>query len=99
MSDYSHIALKDSVGRLLAEIATQSSDSDPNLKRLETLARLVSIHLKAIDELQDHERREAERKEQSKYTRFEDLAPPSPEEQARMIETLNRHFGVTPDES
>jgi len=97
MTDYSHKSLADSVGRLLEQVAalTENTNPDPDIKKLEQLARVVSLQLKTIDELQIHARREQARLEAETYTKFEDLRRPPPAERARMTRLLNRHFGIT----
>jgi len=97
MTDYSHTSLTDSVDRLLEQVAalTENKNSDPDLAKLEKLARVVSLQLKTIDELQIHARREQARLEAETYTKFEDLRRPPPAERARMTRLLNRHFGIT----
>lgn len=96
MTDYPHISLKNSVSKLLEEVTAQTDiNTDPDLAKLEQLARIVSLQLKTIDELQDHARREQARKDAESYTKFEDLKRPPPEERIRMVQALNRHFGIT----
>lgn len=96
MADYTHTPLKESVAKLLDIITAQiDNTSNPDIDKLEKLARVVTLQLKTIDALLAHEIRERKETERRAFTRFEDLPPPPPEERARMVSILNRHFGVT----
>lgn len=95
MTDYTHTPLKESVAKLLDVITAQiDNTSNPDIEKLAKLAQVVTLQLKTIDALLAHEIREREETERRTFTRFEDLPPPPPEERARMVQILNRHFGV-----
>jgi hypothetical protein len=94
MSDYSHTPLKLSIEKLLEDIESQMT-GDFDLSHLGALTAAILQQLKAMDTLEARREREAARAAKDSYTRFEDLPPPPPEERARIIALLNRHFGVS----
>ena len=74
---------------LIVEIGTHADNQDPlELQRLEQCARALCGQLKAIQELDAHNLRQAQAETGQKYTRYEDLPPPSPAEQDRFYERL-----------
>jgi len=81
--------LDDAVERLLAEMQALSRDPECVVPdKLERLAKAVSIHLKAINDVNAHNGRVAKADEDKKYLSYEDLPPPTPEERARLIDRV-----------
>lgn len=75
--------------RLIAELeqlANQDDELSP--QRLEQCARALCTQLKAIQDLEAHNLRQVQTETGQKYTRYEDLPPPSPAEQDRFYDRL-----------
>ncbi|WP_017930140.1 hypothetical protein [Robiginitomaculum antarcticum] len=75
--------LTDTLGQMADDLETE-----PQPERMDKLARAISAQLKAHADLTVHNDRAAKACEQQKYTAYEDLPPPSPEDRKRFIERL-----------
>ena len=75
--------------RLIAEIGTHAGNQELlELQKLEHCARALTAQLKAIQDLEAHNKRQTQHKTGQTYTRYEDLPPPSPAEQDRFYARL-----------
>lgn len=75
--------------RILDELGRLSAEQDTlKLQQLEQCARALNAQLKAIQDLEAHHLRQAQTEIGQKYTRYEDLPPPSPDEQDRFYARL-----------
>ena len=76
--------------RLIAEIGTHAGNQDTlELQKLEHCARALTAQLKAIQDLEAHNKRQTQHKTGQTYTRYEDLPPLKPEDRDRLKEELN----------
>lgn len=82
------------IERLISEIGIFADDREAEIKpdQLERLARAISVHLKAVQDIDAHNLREAQQDEDKKYTRYEDLPPPNPAERERLISRIRHHY-------
>ncbi len=87
--DTSHI-IPQALERFLDNIdqLTAGDTTELDLVRLDQLARTFSVYLKAAHDFDAHSRLVAEATTQQKYTRYEDLPPPSAADRARLIARL-----------
>ena len=75
--------------RLITEIGTHAGNKEAlDLQKLEHCARALTAQLKAIQDLDAHNKRQTQHKIGQTYTRYEDLPPPSPAEQDRFYARL-----------
>lgn len=89
MTELSPEQLIFAVRRLLAQIGKLSAEEDDvSPQKLEQSARALCSQLKAIQELEAHNLRQVQSQTDEKYTRYEDLPPPSPAEQDRFYARL-----------
>jgi len=81
---------------LLAEVErlTQEVKAGAAVKpaEFERLAKAISTHLKAVDDVATHRARIAAEERAQQYTDYEDLPPPSPEARARIIKRLQKLY-------
>jgi len=95
-SPISETILQAGLDRLLAEMErlTQDVETGGTLKpsEFERLAKAISTHLKAVDDVNTHRDRVAKQNKLQAYTAYEDLPPPSPEERVRIIERLQKLY-------
>lgn len=77
------------MGRLTQE-AEMGSDVKP--AEFERLAKAISSHLKAVDDIHAHRTRIETQDKLRNFTAYEDLPPPSPEERARIIKRLQKLY-------
>ena len=95
-STISETILQAGLDTLLAEMArlTQEAESGADVKpaEFERLAKAISTHLKAVDDIQAHHDRLETQDKLLNFTAYEDLPPPSPEERARMIKRLQKLY-------
>lgn len=85
--------------RLLEEMnvaaeKTREDDEDPGGARrtaetLDKIARSMSSTLKCLSDLQEQNARIRKADSEKKYTRYEDLPPPNPEDRRRFLERLD----------
>jgi hypothetical protein len=83
------------INHLLTEIGKLTVDTHESINpdQLERLARAISTHLKALQSLDDYNLKISQKDEDEKYTRYEDLPPPSPEDQDRFYARLESVIG------
>lgn len=56
--------------------------------QLERYARAMAAHIKVIAEIEAHNRQVAANSDSEKYTAYEDLPPPNPDERQRVIQRV-----------
>lgn len=73
------------IARVMADInlLTDKDSLTIEPQKLDGLARSISTHLKALDDLNSYNRKAAKEAEDQKYLSYEDLPPPSPEDRKR----------------
>lgn len=76
----------------LEGLAETTADNLDPLK-FERSARAISACLKALQAVEDYNAKAAISRKDEKYTRYEDLPPPSPEEQDRFYARLESVIG------
>ncbi len=81
-------ALQDALIRLLHDSSTLSSDIEARPEQLEKIARAISVHVKALTDIAEYNEILSYKEGKKKYSRYEDIPPPSPEERARFVERL-----------
>lgn len=64
--------------------------ADLKVDQLEKTARAISVQLKALHEIEQHNQHLAQQADNKKYLSYEDLPPPTPEERARFRDRLER---------
>ena len=81
---------------LLAQMArlTQEVENGTDVKsaEFERLARAISAHLKAVDDVAAHQDRAASKAKSRAHTAYEDFPPPTPQERARIIKRLQKLY-------
>ena len=77
--------LTQAINRLMKDIdlMTDKDAIDINPQKLDTHARSISTHLKALQDLDNYNAAAAKAADEKKYTSYEDLPPPSPEDRKR----------------
>ena len=77
--------LTQAIARLMEDInlLTDEDSLSVDPQKLDGLARSISTHLKALDDLNSYNRKAAKEAEDQKYLSYEDLPPPSPEDRKR----------------
>jgi len=85
------LALQDAITRLTELIAVLDGDDPP--EKFEKLARAVSAQLKALRDIEARNADLQESADATRYTRYEDMPPPSPEDRARFIRRFERLYG------
>ena len=77
--------LTQAIKRLMKDInsMTAKDDIEINPQKLDTHARSISTHLKALQDLDNYNAAAAKAADEKKYTSYEDLPPPSPEDRKR----------------
>lgn len=74
------------VARLLEDIEILSASAEGYApEKMERMARALSAQLKAIAEIETHNRRIVQQDEEKNYLAYEDLPPPSPEDRDRIL--------------
>lgn len=76
--DSAIVCLLDQLGQLAGE-----AEGDPPTDRMDKIAKSISVHIKAHADIVEHNRKLSEQAQQVKYTRYEDMPPPSPEDRER----------------
>ena len=75
--------------RLIAEIGTHAGNQEAlEVQKLEHCARALTAQLKAIQDLDAHNKRQTQHKTGQTYTRYEDLPPLMPEDRDRLKQDL-----------
>ena len=85
--------LERTIRRLLEQLeADESQLSELSPDQYEKLARAINVQMKAVQEIYAHNQRIAAQEKQNEYLNYDDLPPPSPEQQAQFIERLMRLY-------
>lgn len=89
MTELSSKTLIAAAERFLTEIGEHADNQDSlDLERVEHCARALCAQLKAVQELDAHNRRQAQLETGQTYTRYEDLPPLMPEDRDRLKQDL-----------
>ena len=83
--------LHDTRARLVAELKALNAPPEDG-DALDRSPRNISATLKAIDDVQSQIDKAEEKLTKQTYSRWEDLPPPSPEDEARYYEDFKRIF-------
>ena len=91
--------LTQAIKRLMKDIdlMTDKDAIDINPQKLDTHARSISTHLKALQDLDNYNAAAAKAAHEKKYTSYEDLPPPSPEDRKRFYGRLQSLIGEAYD--
>jgi len=95
MTDFMPAPMITAVNRLMLDVAVLAGDDEVALEPLtfERFARAISAGLTALRAVEDYNLQAAQKQTKEKYTRYEDLPPPSPEEQDRFYARLESVIG------
>jgi len=66
-------------------------DAKP-LERSEKLAKAISVHVKAVQDITAHNARCEAQEDEGIYLNYDDLPPPNPEDRARFIKRLKHLY-------
>ena len=77
--------LTQAIKRLMKDInsMTAKDDIEINPQKLDTHARSISTHIKALEDIGRYNAAALKAADEKKYTSYEDLPPPSPEDRKR----------------
>jgi len=62
------------------------------LERSERLAKAISVHVKAVQDITAHNARYVAQEDEDIYLNYDDLPPPNPEDRARFIKRLKHLY-------
>jgi len=95
MTDFATTPITSALNRLIQDLESLADDgvdlADP--LKFERSARAISACLKSLGAVEDYNQQAAKIQKEEKYTRYEDLPPPSPEEQDRFYARLESVIG------
>ena len=91
--------LTQAIKRLMKDInsMTAKDDIEINPQKLDTHARSISTHIKALEDVGRYNAAAAKAADEKKYTSYEDLPPPSPEDRKRFYGRLQSLIGEAYD--
>ena len=72
---------------------TAKDDIEINPQKLDTHARSISTHIKALEDVGRYNAAALKATDEKKYTAYEDLPPPSPEDRKRFYGRLQSLIG------
>jgi hypothetical protein len=85
--------LERAIGHMVEQMNAYPADVDEMpLEACEKLAKAISVHVKAVQDITAHNARCAAQEDDKKYLSYENLPPPSPEERARFIKRLTHLY-------
>ena len=92
-------SLTQSIGRVMDDIHEMTKDEsvDINIQTLDGFARSVSTHIKALEDVGRYNAAALKAADEKKYTAYEDLPPPSPEDRKRFYGRLQSLIGEAYD--
>lgn len=92
--DRAEAALRIVLNALTDKLDPDSPTDDPP----EKTARAISVVIKSLDDISEKRERSLKRQMAESYTSYEDLPPPSPEEDARFYAEFKRLYNSILDE-
>ncbi len=69
-----------------------SLDDEAFFLRSEKRAKVISLYVKAVQDITAHNARHAAQEEDGKHLSYDDLPPPSPEDRARFVKRLTHLY-------
>jgi len=91
--------LTQSIGRVMDDIheMTKEEVEDINPQTLDGFVRSISTHIKALEDVGRYNAVALKAADEKKYTAYEDLPPPSPEDRKRFYSRLQSLIGEAYD--
>lgn len=88
------VPLERAIRHMLDQITANPAmvDNSSSLERSEKLAKAISLHVKAVQDITAHNARNAAQEDDGKYLSYDNLPPPNPKDTARFIVRLTHLY-------